>query len=331
MVSSMAKLTLGFLLLCGLAGLGKAEGYAHGATGASRVNACANDCTWMAAQVAGCSGMDIHCACTSPSFQVAFRECVETSCSFAEAGEGVQFYTGTCAILRHHDGLYEGSGYNNGPKIVENIHHDHHYHGHHDTLYQYQRRGDSPSSAASNPTTLSEAPASSSVKVSVTSTANSESVVVSSSISSSAHASSSTAVVSHASTSSSATAISHSSSQTHTTGTTSTQPTVTTPTPPTTNTIPTSSDAAAIPTTTAIASSVAELPSSGGTTLVVGASSGITTASQSNTLNVNPSITTPAISTHFDSAPTSSGAQGAIKAGLRFMVLVGVVGAALVL
>ncbi|KAI0343642.1 hypothetical protein BDW22DRAFT_1428204 [Trametopsis cervina] len=60
------------------------------------VNSCADECTWVAAGAAGCSGMDLHCACTSPSFQAAFRQCVQETCSFADAGEGVAFFADAC-------------------------------------------------------------------------------------------------------------------------------------------------------------------------------------------------------------------------------------------
>lgn len=54
---------------------------------------------------------DIHCACTTSVFQASFRQCVERSCSFTDAGEGVQFFENACAphVSVGHDGELQSS------------------------------------------------------------------------------------------------------------------------------------------------------------------------------------------------------------------------------
>ncbi|KAI0090849.1 hypothetical protein BDY19DRAFT_937885 [Irpex rosettiformis] len=344
MSPTATKLTLAFLLL-GLAGIGNAG------RNMVKTNACADECTWMAAQVAGCSAMDIACACTTPHFQSSFRQCVERTCSFTDAAEGAQFFETACASPlggatndeHRYDALAEGSDYY-GPEVVENVRHGHGYHGHHGRLHHARAEKEvraasttsgeatTPSPTATHPETGVPINAGSSVPSSETTSSAASNAPTTTSESSSSQTGGTTSSHSgttqaHSGTSSQATesGTSKTPSPTHTgTGTTApnTSPTSPTssPTPPTSPTVTSSSD------TGTPTSAAPTLPASG-TTLVVSGSN-VSVGPGATGVSINPSIVTPTLpSGHFDPAPTSSGAGPAVKPVVMVWVgLVGVIG-----
>ncbi|KAI0821266.1 hypothetical protein BC629DRAFT_1587559 [Irpex lacteus] len=341
--TNASKFTLQFLLLASLASA--AVGNVHGEH-VVKTNACANDCTWMAAQVAGCSGMDIHCACTTSVFQASFRQCVERSCSFTDAGEGVQFFENACAphVSVGHDVLLEGSDYY-GPDVVENVRHGHAYHGKHAHMHhaRAEKGGNAiptqptaiattaPAATSSEPAAApinvgSSAPVSESSSAATTepTTASESSSSPSSGHTTTSHTGASSSPT-HAGTSSQAAGTDTSKPAPHPTNT-NTTPTTPATTPATPTPTPTVDTTSQTDSNTEAASSSATAVAASGTTLVVGGSNVSIGSGATNTdVSINPSIVTPTLpSGHFDPAP-SSGAAGAMKPGAGFATMAGVV------